>query len=78
MPERTFLKVEEVAARWGITDGMVRRMLREGSLSGMRVGSTWRVPTDAIVAYEEAHMTQIREPVKPQPKEPKPVVRQIV
>lgn len=78
MPERTFLKVEEVAARWGITDGMVRRMLREGSLRGMRVGSAWRVPTDAIVAYEEAHMTEVKAPVKAEPREPKSFVNQIV
>lgn len=78
MPERTFLKVEEVAARWGITDGMVRRMLREGSLAGMRVGTAWRVPTDAISAYEEAHMTEVRAPAAAEPREPRPVVRQIV
>lgn len=44
------MSVTEVATRLGKTRTRVQQMIDEGKLPGIRVGSTWAVPTSAVEA----------------------------
>lgn len=58
---------------------MVRKLLREHKLSGMKIGSSWRVTQEDMAAYETANRSEViqREPKRPEPVR-RPVITQIV
>jgi excisionase family DNA binding protein len=56
--DRQPLTPEQVAARYGISSQHVRDLLREGELPGIKLGSTWRIWSDALEAWE--HQQQQR------------------
>lgn len=48
---------EQVAERWGVSAGNVRKMLRAGTLKGFKVGTTgiksqWRVLQSEVERFE--------------------------
>lgn len=45
------LTTSETAALLRVSDDTVRRMLRSGELSGVRVGRLWRVRSQCLRAY---------------------------
>lgn len=78
MPEREFIKIEDLARRWAVSGGKIRRMLREGQLAGVKICNTWRIPVDIIVEYESRN-TSKAVPAETNPEEaPRPVVRAIL
>lgn len=46
-----FLRTPEVARKLGISTKRVRLLLRQGKLPGVRVGSVWYVPREALDAF---------------------------
>lgn len=47
--EPEFYTVDEVAGIWRVTGMTVRNMIRSGSLPGVKVGRSWRVPVSAVM-----------------------------
>lgn len=45
------LTVKEVAEILRIAEKTVRELLKEGSLPGIKVGKTWRIPEDDLKKY---------------------------
>lgn len=84
MSERIFLKVEDLASRWGCSEGKVRRMIREGQIAALRLCGSYRIPEESVEAYERENMTEVRPKADRRAKEPReqdaprPVVRAIV
>ena len=84
MPDRVFLKVEDLAARWGCSEGKVRRMIREGQLAALRLCGAYRIPEESIMAYEAENMTAVQVQERKsldalkEREAPRPVVRAIV
>lgn len=52
--QQGFLRVHEVAERYGVQPETVRRWLRSGKLVGFRPGGEgdWRVGAEALAAFE--------------------------
>lgn len=55
------MSVEQVAERWGISAGSVRKMLRAGTLKGFKVGTAgdkaqWRVLLAEVERYERGEV----------------------
>lgn len=46
--ERLLLDVADVAGVLGLSRSMTYRLLRSGQLPALRVGYSWKVPTDAL------------------------------
>lgn len=70
-----FMSVNDVAERWSVSTDLVYGLIRNGDLAAMKVaGTTWRVPTGAVIAYEQDQLTG--RSVKRTPKSRrKPVLR---
>jgi excisionase family DNA binding protein len=69
------MSVNDVAERWAVSTDLVYGLIRNGALAAMKVaGTTWRVPTGAVIAYEQDQLTD--RSVKHTPKSRrKPVLR---
>lgn len=65
MQERIFFKVEDLAARWGCSEGKVRRMIRDGQLAALRLCNAYRIPEESVQEYETINMTELR-PISPE------------
>ncbi len=52
MPE--FLTIPEVAARWGVSQPTIRRMVEDGTLACLRARRTVRVSASSVMAFEQA------------------------
>jgi len=53
------LTVEQVAERWGCSDNHVRNLIKRGELRAFRLGHRLlRVPTDAVVEYEQRQVVE--------------------
>ena len=50
-PRQQYLTVAEVAAVMRVSKMTVYRLLHAGELPGIRVGKSFRVPSDALTAY---------------------------
>jgi len=48
MEEKLFYTVEEAAQMLGIAEFTVRKWLRDGKLTGKRVGRFWRINKDSV------------------------------
>ena len=51
------LKVTEVQARLGVSESMVRKLVRRGDLAAVRIGSAVRVPADDVDRYLREALT---------------------
>lgn len=51
--EKSYLKPDEVAARWGVSKGLVCKLLRENQLVGSKFGSAWRIRPCDVYDYEK-------------------------
>ena len=49
----TVFTIDELAARWRVSYGMIYKMLTSGTLKGFRVGCNWRIPLGIVEAYEK-------------------------
>lgn len=69
----TFTTPAEVAERWQCTPEHVQRLCARGELRAMKLGRRgWRIPMDAVEAYELGRTTaaiEQRTAPKPAPKE---------
>ena len=43
----------ELAKAAGVTDGYIRRLMRDGDLQGYKIGKTWLIPDDVARAWLE-------------------------
>ena len=46
-----FLTVNEVAARWRVSRMSIYRLIHDGELPHVRIGSAFRIPTEAVENY---------------------------
>lgn len=60
------LSPKAVADLWGVDSDTVLRLLRSGKLAGFKIGRSWRVPVEAVKAFEEAAGN--KKPTPPLPK----------
>lgn len=44
--------VRSLAARWGCSDGAVRNLIRNGTLSHFRIGDLIRIPAEEVARFE--------------------------
>jgi excisionase family DNA binding protein len=49
MTPRLFYTPDELAGALRLSGETIRRKLRTGSLRGVRIGDTWRVPRDQVL-----------------------------
>jgi excisionase family DNA binding protein len=42
----------QVATHWNVSEALVRKLCRCGSLVAHRVGPKWRIPPEAMAEYE--------------------------
>lgn len=52
--QEELLTVEEAATRLKVDVETVRRWLRSGQLSGVKIGRLWRIPSNALLALTTA------------------------
>lgn len=52
-----FLDGKEVAKRLNISRAMVYKLVQQGELSAVRIGSTVRVPLENLSKYIDDHLT---------------------
>jgi excisionase family DNA binding protein len=60
MPDETaplFYTVEELAKRWLVSQRTIRRLIENGDLRAIRVGTQLRVSAQVVARYEERHET---------------------
>lgn len=57
MKEKTYLSVEEVAARFGLNTTTVYRLAQRGKLPGFKVGSQWRFSEGVLESWVAGQMT---------------------
>jgi excisionase family DNA binding protein len=55
-----YLSTNEVAARLGISTGMVAGLLAKGKLSGTKFRNRWQVPVSAIIEYHKTSPLRYR------------------
>jgi excisionase family DNA binding protein len=60
LPSRLFFTVEQLAARWQISQRTVRRLIKRGELCAVEIGAQLRVPVSAVERYEARHITGSR------------------
>lgn len=49
MTQRLFYTPDELAGALRLSGETIRRKLRTGSLKGVRIGDTWRVPREEVL-----------------------------
>jgi excisionase family DNA binding protein len=52
---KSFLTLQDLAARWRISVRSVRRIVARGELKVHRIGNQIRVSPDDVAAYEKLH-----------------------
>lgn len=73
-----FLSVQDLAKRWNVSTDLVYDTIKSGTLQAIKIGgTTWRIPTAAIEAYEQANTagSVVRTDKKPKQPKRKPVLR---
>lgn len=50
---RTFYRVSEVAARWGMSKDFVYDLINDGELKHTKFGQRKRIPVEEVAAYEQ-------------------------
>lgn len=59
------LEVNHVAHRLSAGQGYVRRLIREGKLKAIRLGTRWRIDPDDLEAYIDSCRTASRDDDRP-------------
>lgn len=52
-----FFTVKELAARWKMSERLIRQMIADGELKVVRFGRSVRIPVDQVKIYEARHLT---------------------
>lgn len=68
------LTPQQVAAQWSCSDETVRRLCRSGQLRAMRLGDSWRIPSEALIEYRQRHTVSADavEAASPSASQPQP------
>jgi len=53
-----FFKTAQAAEMIGLTAETLREKLRTGEIIGVRVGSQWRIPEEALLRYLQGNPTE--------------------
>ncbi|MCD6415670.1 MAG: helix-turn-helix domain-containing protein [Planctomycetes bacterium] len=61
-PSARWLRVDTVARQFNCSPKHIRRLLKRGELSGMRVGRAWRVDHEALDDYVLRHSLRFDDP----------------
>ncbi len=48
MPDKSFLTIEDVAARFGINSSTVYRLAQQGKIPAFKIGSQWRFSKELL------------------------------
>ena len=59
--EEPRLSVKQLADRWGLTEGAIRKMLHERRVESIRIGGRVRFDPDYIRTYEQEHTRPARK-----------------
>lgn len=51
--KQQFATVKQLSERWQFDPSTVRRYIHGGKLRAVRIGGSWRVPSDEVVRFEE-------------------------
>lgn len=54
MGEKATYRMDELAARWGVSVDSVSRMVKNGQLAAFRIGRTVRIAASAVEQYERS------------------------
>ena len=74
---KDYLKPQEVADYLNVSGGLVRKLLRERQLEGVKIGSEWRISRAAMEAFIQSN-TQEAVPKVDQQKVRRPLPTRIV
>lgn len=72
-----YLKPQEVADILNISGGLVRKLLRERQMEGIKIGSEWRISRAAMDAFIQSN-TKAAAPKADQQKVRRPLPTRIV
>ena len=53
-PKQTVLRLEEVAARWGMSVKWLRKRIWAGEIKAVKYGALVRVPIEEVIRYERS------------------------
>lgn len=51
LPDRPYLTVKEVAELSGVHENTIKSRLREGTLKGKKLGTSWRIDRGSVLSY---------------------------
>lgn len=74
---KDYLKPQEVADYLNVSGGLVRKLLRERQLEGVKVGSEWRISRAAMETFIQSN-TKAAVPKTDQQKVRRPLPTRIV
>ena len=57
MSEKTYLSIEEVARRFGVTAATVYRLAQRGALPGFKIGGQWRFSQEMLESWVADRVT---------------------
>ncbi len=79
LPDRP-LTVKELADRWQVSERQVRKLAAKGELSCFRVGKMYRVPQEAVAAYEMGgkNIQDRKGGMDTEAAQPRPQIRPII
>lgn len=70
-----FYNPHEVAEQWGVSETLVRKLLREHKLGGVKIGTSWRIRQEDMDAYENSNRSEV---IHQTPRKPEPVRRAVI
>ncbi|MBP8699905.1 MAG: helix-turn-helix domain-containing protein [Syntrophorhabdaceae bacterium] len=59
-----FFSPAEIAKRFNVKEGTVRRWLYDGTLRGIKLGGLWRIPASALEEFIKTNENIARNPDK--------------
>ena len=74
---KDYLKPQEVADYLNVSGGLVRKLLRERQLEGVKIGSEWRISRAAMEAFIQGN-TKAAVPKSDRQKVRRPLPTRIV
>lgn len=74
---KEYLKPQEVADYLNVSGGLVRKLLRERQLEGVKISSEWRISRAALEAFIQSN-TKAAAPKADQQKVRRPLPTRIV
>ncbi len=67
---KTYLSVEDVAKRFGVTSTTVYRLAQRGTLPGFKIGGQWRFSPEMLESWVADQVTVERLRAEDRPEEP--------